>query len=99
MQLNQQHQAKAPRIATLHRALTVTTSAIEYLGVAGFNVIGIDVFGARPTIQVERCKLTDDLIERGHACYYKWQKRGGEHQRFGQFQTGDCRVIWVERGH
>ena len=81
------------------RSIAATECAREFLGNAGLNVIAVDLSGRIPTLQVESCSLTADLIQQDIACYYKWEKRDGQHHRFGQFQTAGCRVIWVERGH
>ena len=88
-----------PRNNIIFRDLMASMRALIELERDGFEVLGVGLFGKRPTIQVRNSEITMSLIREDRACYYRWQKTDGEYQRFGQFQIENCRVIWVERGH
>lgn len=88
-----------PRNNIIFHGLLASLRAVAELERRGFEVVGIDVFGKRTTIQVRNSEATDHMIREQLACYYKWQKEDGQHLRFGQFQLENCRITWVERGH
>ena len=90
---------KHPRNNAIFHSLMSSVRALLALEREGFEIIGVDVFGKRTTIQVRNSETTDAMIHSERACYYKWQKADGQFQRFGQFRLETCRVIWVERGH
>ena len=98
MQLDSPHLLINPKHRDIFNGLTAALDALKTLEQDGFEIIGVDQFRKSTTIQVCNSDMTKYMIDQDIAYYYRWEKDAGQHQRYGQFQIGACRVIWVERG-
>lgn len=81
--------------------LTAIKDVVVKLKRNGMTVIGAHADSGVPTVQVDRHRLIDELLEAGQAGYY----RDNHTERYGEFfgEANDgtkVRVVWVEKkGH
>ncbi len=77
-------------------------AAARELDKQGYALVpgGVDVNAVRPTLEVQPDGHCRQLIEQRRAVYFHCgiSPVAGRF-RAGQFPLGDCRVVWLEKGH
>ncbi len=76
-------------------------AAARELDRQGFALVpgGVNVNAVRPTLEVQPDGRCVGKLEAQQAVYFHAGFNQGGRFRQGQFQLGECRVIWTERGH